>query len=481
MRSRRHPALPIVACLAAAVLAACSSSPKSSGEKKRRTVLTTEWDDARVGKEASVDVEAQVGLLGDPDLDAYLNGIGRKLLRGVPRRPFDYQFRVVDQVEPNAFALPGGYIFISRGLLVLANDEDELACVIGHEITHAARRHAARQQAIMAHSSPIAMPWSKAATMAGYGRDMEREADHGGQKLCAAAGYDPMGMSTFLKSLTQFERLRKGASRQASFFDSHPGSSERAAVNAVRASEMRWRRNPSLGDPRASLLRHTDGIAVGQRPQAGIFEGSRFIHPDLGFQIRFPPGWETANTNQAVGASAPRGEAVVFLVADLPAGDPREVAEGWLAKEQEDRPMELEESKAVKVGHTDAWRMRVKMPARGGSAIAYVTFIPYRGITWRVTGMSRSSAAKRYLGRTLSTARSFGPLSEKERRSVKSARLRIVRARSGENLATLSRRSGDAWDVSTTAVYNGIFSNHRFSGGEQVKIATVEPYVPSGD
>ena len=171
---------------------ACSSAPKS--KKKKRTILMTEYDDARVGREASQDVAAQMGLLGNPDLDSYITEIGRKLLRGLPRRQFQFNFAVVDQVEPNAFALPGGYVFISRGLLLLANSEDELACVIGHEITHVAHRHAAAQQGLAKHISPVAMPWARAGRMAAYGRDMERDADKGGQLLCAAAGYDPMGM-----------------------------------------------------------------------------------------------------------------------------------------------------------------------------------------------------------------------------------------------------------------------------------------------
>ena len=203
--------------------------PKPSDEKKKRNILLTEYDDARVGAEASRDVEAEIGLLDDPELDAYVSQIGRRLLRGVPRRSFHYQFSIVDQFEPNAFALPGGYIFISRGLLALANSEDELANVIGHEITHAALRHSAARQDIERGGNPLSMGWVRAANLAAYGRDMERTADREGQKLAAAAGYDPMGMSTFLGNLGQMERLRIGHTRMPSFFDTHPGSRGRAA------------------------------------------------------------------------------------------------------------------------------------------------------------------------------------------------------------------------------------------------------------
>jgi len=152
MRSHRLGRTLLLLLVAGLLATGCSSAPKSSSKKKpRRDILATEYDDARVGRETSEAVAAQMGLLEDEKLKRLVQQIGRKLLRGVPRRNFDFQFHVVDQTEPNAFALPGGYIFISRGLLALANNEDELACVIGHEITHAIHRHAATQQAIRAY------------------------------------------------------------------------------------------------------------------------------------------------------------------------------------------------------------------------------------------------------------------------------------------------------------------------------------------
>jgi predicted Zn-dependent protease len=110
-------------------------------------------------------------------------------------RPFAYRFRW--STGGNAFALPGGHIFVSRGLLALANDEDELACVIGHEIGHVAKRHAAAQQGAARGRFPLQNPWLRAGQMAAYSRDLERSADHDGQILCAAAGYDPRGLARF--------------------------------------------------------------------------------------------------------------------------------------------------------------------------------------------------------------------------------------------------------------------------------------------
>ena len=109
---------------------------------------------------------------------------------------------------------------------------------------------------------------------------------------------------------------------------------------------------------------------------------------------------------------------------------------------------------------------------------AYVTFIPYREATWRITGFSLSIVEKKYLPHTLNTARSFSPLTEKQLRSIEETRLVLAEARSGEDLVALGRRTGNAWDPSRTAILNGVFTNHRFQGGELVKIARVQPYSP---
>lgn len=476
MHNRRlFVAVALLLAVAVAFAPGCSSSPK---KKRKRTILATTYDDARVGAEQSKSVAAEMGLYEDPALTAYIAGIGRKLLRGQPRQSFAYQFSVVDMVEPNAFALPGGYIFISRGLLALVNNEDELACVIGHEITHAAHRHAAAQQDLAGQGFPLAMPWARAAKMRGYQREMEHDADKGGQILCAAAGYDPLAMSTFLKNLGQSERLTRGYTHARTIFDTHPGTQERSASTAVRAAELRWERDPDMGEPRQALLRNIDGIAVGQRPAAGVFVGDTFMHPDLDFQLRFPSGWQKSNSAQAVGAAEPRGAAVVFMTADMAPGDMQKSAEAWVAKENENGAnLNVLDSKPVKVGSLEAWRMEVEASSFGGGVTAYVTFLPYAGSTWRVTGVSRSIDSGKYLGRTLATTRSFRPLTEEQRKSITSTRLKVVKALKGDDLERLTKRTKNAWSIPETAVYNGMFVNQRFMGGELVKIVLSAPYV----
>jgi len=439
--------------------------PDASG----RTVLLTMADDARTGAEAAAAVEVEVGLLEDPVLTAYVEGIGRKLLHGLPRREFAYRFSIVDQMEPNAFALPGGHIYVSRGLLALINDVDELACVLGHEIVHAARRHAAQQQAVARYQGSFSLPSSRAANMAAYSRDMEREADMLGQRLCAAAGYDPMAMSTFLRSLDQRERLLIGAPRVPTFFDTHPGSRERAAANSVRASEMRWTRDPRLGDVRARHLDRIDGMVLGDRPETGLFLEELFVHPVLGFQMRFPKGWQTQNSTRAVGARAPRGEAVVYLTGDLPAGELVEVADDFAKKVEEEEGVRLIRKQRVTVGSIDGVRYGFES-GRGLPISAMVTFFPYGGGIWRMVGMAPASAANRHFGPILLSMRSFTPLSDENRARIRVDRLEVVLARAGEDVVALGERTDNLLDPASTALLNGLLGNETLSGGELMKI-----------
>ena len=452
----------------------CASSGKSARKKPKRTVLLTTVDDIRVGKEAAESVAAEIGVLEDPELVAYVNRIGRKLLRGLPRRDFAYTFAIVDQMEPNAFALPGGHIFVSRGLLALANNEDELACVIGHEIVHAARRHSAQKQAILRYQKAFAPRFSRARTIAAYDRDMEREADDLGQKLAAAAGYDPIGMSTFMRRLDQRERLLIGAPRAPTFFDTHPGSRERATTTAMHSHELRWTRDPNLGDTRVLLLDQTDGMIIGDRPETGVFVDELFMHPGLNFEIQFPKGWHTQNSSRAVGATAPRGEAVVYLTGDMKAGDLVELADEFVVEAEKDYGVQVTEKKTVRLGTLKAVRYGFEGGGIGRSIVARVTFFPFSEATWRIVGAAPAAAANRYLGQILRTTRSFRPLSAESRSKIRTRRLHVVLARTGEDLVRLGERTGNAWSPTETALANGLLGNDVFEGGELIKILKSE-------
>lgn len=458
--------------LVALALALLATALAPGARADRTVLLDSVYDDRDAGRAAAVGVEAQVGLLGDPALDAYVQGIGEKLLRAIPNRQFEYRFRVVDQVEPNAFALPGGHIFVSRGLLALANDEDELACVIGHEIGHVAKRHAAAQQGTASGQFPLVNAWVRQGKMAAYSRDLERSADHDGQILCAAVGYDPRALARFLESLMNYQKLEPGGIRAASYFDTHPLSSERATVARVEASELRWKRDPKMTDPRGALLAHIEGLPVGQRPETGIFVGDVFLHPALNFKLRFPRTWRKSNTPQAVGAQAPRGDAVVFMMADVPPGEPRVVAERW-ATENVRGMGQVEKAAPFAVGGLPGWRLDVVASSSSGRVRSYITFLPYAKAIWRITG---AAVKDKDLEATLATTRSFREMNAEDLAVIRETRVAVARAEAGENLTVLTSRTSNTWSAYETAIYNGLQPSHTFAGGESVKIARASSY-----
>jgi len=458
---------------AALVLSLLALAPAARAD--RTVLLDSTYDDRDAGRAGAKGVESQIGLLGDKALDAYIQGIGDKLLRAIPNWPFDRSFQVVDQVAPNAFALPGGHIFVSRGLLALTNDEDELACVIGHEIVHVAKRHAAAQQASTSGQFPLLNQMLRAGQTAAFSRDLERTADHDGQILCAAAGYDPSAMARFLEAMMNFEKLETGSVRTLSYFDSHPLSSERASEARVEASELRWKRDPKLGDPRAAFLAKVEGLPVGQRPEAGMFFGDVFLHPELGFKLRFPRGWTKSNTPEAVGAQSPRGNAVVYLASDVPPGEPRKVAETW-ADENVKGKAEIENAAPFAVGGLPAWRLDVTGSVGGGMSVrSYITFIPFANAVWRLTGVAVDD---KDLDATLVTTRSFRAVTDEDRAAVKETRLAVEHAQAGEDLTAFTQRTSNAWGSYQTAIYNELSPSVVFTGGESVKIVREGPWRP---
>lgn len=299
-----------------------------------------------------------------------------------------------------------------------------------------------------------------------------------GQGLCAAAGYDPMGMSTLLRSLRQVERIRFGQSRQPTFLDTHPSLQERAATNSSRAGKIAWQRDPRIGDPQAALLRRTDGIDVEQRPQSGLFIENRFLHPILDFQITFPSGWERSLNNRVVGARSPGSGAIVFLTGDQPAGDPRTRAEEWLASLEGDE-VRVEQSRGLSVGRLPAWRLELSTGGRLNRMTGSATFVSHGDTTYRLMAVAPTRAARTDLRRGASAIRSFRPLSPENRSLIRARRLRIVTAQPNESLTTLGDRAGDTWVPTRRSVMNGLFSNHVFQGGELAKIARSEPYAPA--
>jgi predicted Zn-dependent protease len=452
--------------------------PPAPPRAPQEIVLSTSWDDVRAGEEAEREAIAELGLLTDPSLQDYVDALGRRVARAAPAQGFAYRFRVVDQWPPNAFSLPGGAIFVSRGLLALSNSEDELANVLAHEIVHASERHAAGRQAVARGLSPFSLGFLGAAEVAAYARDQERSADAGGQRLAAAAGFDPRAMGDFLRSLEKIEILRMGAARLPTFLDTHPGATERVAATATLAQQLAWTRRPDALD-RAGYLHRLEGLVLGANPREGVLRGGRFLHPDLDLAVNFPEGWRIANGTTAVVALSPSADARFSLQFAGRGDDPGVPAAAFLAGPARAFRAQIAQAEPLRLGCCDAYQVRGHVSTREGGISAQLTWLAWRGDLYLISAAALGPVAQKYFGRARAVARSFRPLSEEERRSIEVERLRLAVAEAGETLPQLLARTGSSWDVQRAAIANDVVATARLEGDSLLKIAVREPYAPA--
>jgi predicted Zn-dependent protease len=310
--------------------------------------------------------------------------------------------------------------------------------------------------------------------LAAYGRDQERVADRLGQETAAAAGYDPKAMASFLRSLEFSERLRRGASRLPSFLDTHPATGERVGDANTRAEGIAWTPAPGIAASRDEFMHRLDGLVIGISAAEGVFRRERFVHPDLGFTIRFPEGWETENTRAAVGARAPDRSAAVALEGGGRGVSIEEAASKYL-EQAVSQGFELTSAESVTLRGALAYRAQGVVGSPGGTLRVWITWIGHGDGVFRLVGTSLS---KRHEPVFLAVARSFQPIAPDALLDVEEQRLRLATAQPDEDIAALSRRTRNRWDVQQTAVMNGLYADQSLAAGQALKVAVLEKYQP---
>lgn len=323
-------------------LTACATNPVSG---KRELALVSESQEIDIGRQSAAAAESELGLVADSQLQAYVQGIGMPLARASERTELPWSFQVVDDPTPNAFAAPGGFIFVTRGLLALMGNEAELAGVLGHEIGHVTARHAVKRMSqqqlaqigvgVGSMISPTLAKFGGMATTGlqvlflSYGRDDERQADDLGYGYALAQNYDVREMVNVFSSLQNSAQLA-GHSPLPDWQSSHPNPAERI----VRIEKM-LATLPSASPARRigenDYLSQIDGMMYGPNPRNGYFESNHFVHPDLAFQLDMPEGWKTQNLSQYVVAGSPDNDAIIQL--SVVAGGRSEAADTFFAME----------------------------------------------------------------------------------------------------------------------------------------------------
>jgi predicted Zn-dependent protease len=450
--------------------------------------------DEEIGAEVAKQVEEEIGLYEMPGTLDYVKEIGFRLVDNLDDNQFTFKFHIVDQFGPNAFALPGGWIYVSRNMLVLANSEDELAGVIGHEITHVTERHSARRQRRGILGGILQIPGNIVAvvvdedlgqllnapintigqlSLATYSRKQESEADRLGMRLSARSGYDPTALADILAHLEADVEMLTGERHESSFFDSHPTTPDRVADITKEAEKIQWSAKPPIATDQREFLQKLDGIWYDVNPAQGVFREGRFYQPDMGFTLKFPAGWKTLNTPGYAGAYAEE-EAAIALVAVAGNEEPSAYAARFVERLREKHQVEPLESRPVDKDEWSGYYVTFEEGGTRGGERSYLHYLwaKMHGVTYQLVG----ACAERYRKDLRETALSMRPLAEEDWESIYALRVRVIEAIEGETLEQLGKRTGNRWTVAYTALINDLPVDQALKAGTLVKIARREPY-----
>jgi predicted Zn-dependent protease len=447
--------------------------------------------DNKMGAEGKAQVEASMGIYDDPEKTKILSEIGNRLAGNLKDSLFKYQFFIVDMGEPNAFALPGGYVFFTRGILALTNSEDELAGVMGHEIIHSNNRHAIKQRkkgilpgllqlpgalagAVGAQNAEkLLRPLSKSgeAIIASHSRKDEYEADEQGIVLSAKSGYDPKALASMLSTLTTSVEAVTGKKEEGGYFSDHPLTPDRVKRINKEASEVQVAQLPKLFKDRREFLQFIDGVLVGPNPNQGVFNGDWFLHPDMNFKLNIPAKWLRQNSREAVAAVDSTESAAMMLELETKAKSSSEAAKTFAEnfKKKANRSIDIETTKLN--GHT-AHRVAFVNTAKEKQIFITVIWVEYNQLVFRLTGAA-TEAHKKEINDALET---FDSLTKQDRDSVTKRILKVVEAKKGESIEELSKRTNNVVTPKLTASANEIPEDIRFSEGDLVKIVIEVPY-----
>jgi predicted Zn-dependent protease len=441
---------------------ACAVNPVTG---ERQLALISEAQEIQMGRQASEEVEQGIGLVPDQALQQYVHAIGTRLASSSERPELPWTFRVVDDPTPNAFALPGGYIFFTRGLMNLMDSEAELAAVLGHEIGHVTARHAVTQisraqvaQLGLGIGSIFIPEVQTLGNVLGtgmqllflhYGRDAERQSDELGFRYAVSQGYDVREMDDVFIALQRLGE-QAGQSPLPSWLASHPDPGERIEAARERAAALSAEPG-QLRIAQAEYLARIDGLVYGQNPRQGFFRDGVFYHPDLRFRFSHPQGWRTQNTAQAVMGMSPEQDAALQLSFARPQGS-EQAARAFLNQEG----VRALQSSRESINGVPAVVSAFQAQTGDGAVQGWVAFLDHDGRTYQLLAYAPTGVAERYDRLFRQVITSFGPVSDPAILGVQPDRLEVVRLDSTMSLAEFNARHPSAVSIDELVVINQV-------------------------
>jgi len=461
--------------------AACATNP-ATGE--RQLALISEAQEIQMGRAAAADVQQTIGFVDDPGLQQYVQRIGGREAHASERPNLPWEFHVVDDPAQNAFALPGGFIYVTRGMMNLMTSEAQLAGVLGHEIGHVTARHTvnqiSKQQLAQLGLGLGGVLFPQVQQFGGalgaglnllflkYSRDDERQADTLGFDYMRKQGYAVSEFDDVFRSLERIEQ-NEHASALPEWLTTHPSSEERVKAAEERASKVPANPNARIG--RDDYLREIDHLVYGENPRQGFFQNGVFYHPDLKFQVQFPNGWKTQNLTQAVVGVAGDNRAAFELTL---AGDiaPQQALGRFFSQN------------GIRGGRTALDTVHGQPAAIGefqaatdqGVVQGLAGYVAHGGRTYQLIGYAPASVYPQYSGVLQQIIGSFSPLTDSRILSVQPRRIDIVRIDQPETVEQFARRIDSPVAPQMLAILNQVPNEtSRLSSGTLVKGVVGQP------
>jgi len=474
--------LPVVVLLP--VVSACVTQNPATGEQNFTPFMQPEKE-RQIGAEEHPKMVKQFGgVYDDPRIGGYVASIGGRLASHSERADLKFRFTVLNSPVVNAFALPGGYVYISRGLLALANSEAELASVLGHEIGHVTARHSAQRYnkaVILGLGSALLgaatgnrsvgqmAEMGSAIYLKGHSRDQEHQADELGIRYLARTGYSTLDSVAFLKSLQAESSLaraiagKQGKDPAASIFSTHPRTAERVQRTAAETAKA----NPNAPNLRSRLLDKIDGMIYGDDPAQGLIRGRIFFHPDLGFTFSVPPGFRLINSPRAVLAQDRKGAKIIF---DSDSKPWRGNLSGYLIRNW-GKKLRLNKVEPIQINGMTAATGAARVKGKEGPLDLRMVAVRFDRKTIArflfVSPVARTAALDEAFRRT--TFR-FRRLAEDERGEIKPLRIRVITVGARDTVESLAGQMPfDDFQVARFRVLNGLASGQRLKTGQRAK------------
>lgn len=404
-------------------LSSCAINPVTG---KKQIVLMSEAQEVAMGVQSDPEILAFFGLYEDPQLQEFITAKGNEMAAISHRPKLAYEFKIVDSPVINAFAVPGGFVYFTRGIMAHFNNEAEFAGVLGHEIGHVTARHSVIQQRnqlfsqlgllagiiLVPELGEFVEPLSEGMQLAllKFGRDAERQSDKLGVEYSSQIGYDATEMAGFFETLER-QQGATGAEEIPPFLSSHPSPEERNATVENLAKEWQQKsKNTEFAVNRDSYLRKIDGLIVGEDPKQGFVEKNSFYHPVLKIQFPIPAAWAHQNTPQQFQMAPKEGDAIMMLTL-APGATLEEAAKAVL----ESYKLTVVESKKETINKLPAIIMVADQKQEQGTIRVLSALIQFEGNIYSLMGITDSAKFNSYQSVFSNTIRNFQELRDSEK------------------------------------------------------------------